>query len=456
MCPRTLQALHKSGRPGARSRGKQPWHGVCTVPDRLLLAQRAYNDSPKVEVNMHNPAGPLDKRGSIPMVLGVSFVLGTVAAGSIFMAQGTARSDKRAELIGRARGIAQTAIEETLVKITNSKVSFSDKQRLAYPAVATMAMYGGKKDNLAVKVANVEVMGRLIEEPKETKGYAKFQDLASVIPGFYKGGNDAIPAHDPNWRTKITDPAFQALAMKTPVGPEGQRYHQQAKNSPDGDGGEISKAFEDLPVLPRIDGGAAHSSSELDGFKQKWDVAMQKVSDREAERIAGCAGNPAYGIAAEMAAMANGKAVVADSPAEEHLRQPAQAGGLFDLRTQLVTAQTEAEVHVGSMKVREPVRAERLVYTVNFQKIRKMMRDNLMAYVRAPALQPHDEGLRGAGLGVGQRVPARDPHDAERRVPRDHRHARGAVPGRHLLRQGQVGVLERMTGRRSTEDGRSQ
>lgn len=310
-----------------------------------------------------------DKKGSIPTVFGITVVLGIIGSGSLFISQGVGRTDKRTELIATARQVAQTAVEETLVKITNGKVTFNEKERRTFPAYATRAMYG----NLDLKLTDVEVMGRLVEEPADKPSMTKFKDLITALPGF-------APNHDPQWRSKIVDPQFKAIVDAQPQAAAGTKYHEEHKNDTNGDGGKIKKAFALLTPLSGTN-TVAHAAGELAGFQTQWQVAMEAVAEQEAARIAGCGGNPAYGIAAEMAAIANGGAAKADGEAEEQLRKPAQNAGVYQLRTFMATVQAEAEVRQGGMKAKEPVRAERLVYLVKLEQLRKTIRQNLMAYL---------------------------------------------------------------------------
>lgn len=361
------------------------------------------------------------RRGSIPLVLIVVLLLSIGAAASVFSTMGNARLDRRSSVNTTTKMLAQTAVEEVLVKITNNASDFIETKRYLYTPYATKFM--AKQQGFDVD--QVAVLGRLIEKPNDTANHDTFLELMTMGPGFaspdvrtaaYDEHGDT-PDDTLDWREEgnlpeylksgFMDDLFHEMIIE--MEGEGEHYHdnewqsyQDRGRSGFQDGNAIRNAFWDLERLDEIewddtnihekchfsdctvvaDPDSAGPTTQMRAFMDQWDVAQDAVADRVSARIAGCAGNPNYGVGAMISAISLGGASDADSDAEEEFRETAQDGGLLDYQTYLVTVEGTARADAGLMSGAEKsVVAHRLVARMNFKKAMDLLRDNLVPYL---------------------------------------------------------------------------
>lgn len=369
-----------------------------------------------------------NREGSIPLVLLVVTFLGIGAGAALFSTLGNTRLDKRADLNERARLLAQCAVEETLVKVTNSAADYllqdSDGDtidaRFTYEPFATEFMAQRNEAYADFELEPVEVFGRRIEAPNDATLLEKFKELMTQGPGFAKDGarrkmleHLGLPTTPENmkmdWRelldanaaTVKTKDGFKwwgddtnavykmVLDLKT----EGEHYHDEHfedyyTKAEDGDGGVVYNAFSalDYKVLDPIDWSSdpmnkAHSDAELESFTEAWDESMDRVADRVRDRIAGCAGNPNYGVGAMIAALTLGASVVADSEAEEELRETAQDSGILGYKSHLLTVQGTAIASIFGGSVKKQITAHRIVSRIDFKEAMDLMRELSVPYL---------------------------------------------------------------------------
>jgi len=367
-------------------------------------------------------------KGSIPMVLIIVVCLGIFAVSSLFLSQGTARMDKRTELNQMAWTIAQSAVEETLVKLTNGKATWQDGDKVSYLPHATQLAY---PDTKVVNIGPVEIMGRVIEAPNDGPELVKFYEDMTACPNWYADPtNGGKP--DLNWRGKVgvstpngangnvllpkSDPnaIFSVWANQPPAASPnvslsaGANYAQVAQSDAGNntaDGGAIKAAFAKLLPLTKVTAPAddlstpvpgvnCHSDAELGiladgsadtanptGFAAVWDDAMNGILTQVNSRIANCAGNKNYGVGAELGALTAGKALGADGTAEERLRNEAQNGGALAYKASLVTLQSKVTVNVAGVQVTQPYSCERMVQNTNLKSAMDFVRFQMAAYL---------------------------------------------------------------------------
>ncbi len=350
------------------------------------------------------------------MALLVVILLGVVAGASLFSSMGNARLDRRSGLNDMAKMLAQAAVEEVLVKVTNNASDFTDEKRFLYTPFATkfMALEQG------FDLPQVEVLGRLVEKPSNPVLAKEFLELMTQGPGFASaevrekvGETWEITGWDPDkdWREQLPEWAQQGKLddlfheMIIEMEPHGKEYHEthwkeyqeRGLGGNFDDGGDIRRAFWDLKPLTKKEWykskadiqNVSHfngetpdtATGEMKDFMDKWDIAMDYVADQAGRRIAGCAGNPNYGVGALIAALTVGSAVDADSEAEETFRETAQDGGLLEYQAYLLTVQGEAGTKAGTVSVKKAVTAQRLVSRMNFKAAMDKLRDNLVPYL---------------------------------------------------------------------------
>jgi hypothetical protein len=372
-------------------------------------------------------SSPLSRRGSVPMAVGVVTCLGLIGGASIFMTSSQARLDKQTEAHQLAGSIAQAAIEEALVKISNNQAYFTAHQRNRVVPAVTQALFTQTR----AQIADVEIMSRPVTTPKNSKQLVKFLGVLRALPGFYYPENPPAGAperHSTAWREdfskKFEDAAnpgaraFIEAVRLPPVDLDGQvvevdpetaeHYHKTitAESGTGQDGGDIYKAFRALPVLssagadpfqldPNGQGYLLHTS-ELPAFKAAWNTCMEAVLARVNKRIGNCGGNPNYGVGAELGAFAAGKAVNADGVAEEEIRESAQASGVLKYMASLVTLSTQVSVDMGGIKTCQPVTAQRIVQEVHLWLATTYLRRQLAGYLI------HYYGLTLADLTVSE------------------------------------------------------
>jgi hypothetical protein len=353
------------------------------------------------------------------MIIVVLLSIGATAA--VFSSMGNARLDQRSSINTTAKMLAQTAVEEVLVKITNNASDFIETKRYLYTPFATKFM----AQSQGFDVDQVAVLGRLIEKPANPATADEFLELMTAGPGFaspsvrsdtYTEHGDA-PDDTKDWREdgnlpEYLKPGFMDdlfAKMIVEMHGAGEEYHnsewqayQDRGRSGFQDDNNIRNNFWDLERLNEVDWDAsnihdkchfsdctreadpevANPDTQMDLFMEKWDESQDAVADRMANRIAGCAGNPNYGVGAMISAISLGGASDADSNAEEEFRETAQDGGLLDYQSYLVTVEGTARADKGLMSgAQKTVVAHRLVARMNFKKAMDKLRDNLVPYL---------------------------------------------------------------------------
>jgi hypothetical protein len=365
----------------------------------------------------------------MPMVVGVVTCLGLIGASSIFMTSSQARLDKQTEAHQLASAIAQSAIEEALVKISNNQAYFTARQRNRVVPAVTQALYPQAK----AQIGDVEVLARPVTTPKNSKQLLKFLGIMRALPGFYYPENPlpgAPKRHSPTWREDFernyqespnpTAKAFIEAVRLPPVDLAGQvveiddstaeKYQKTiaAEGGKGQDGGDIYRAFRTLPVLssagadpfqldPAGPGYLLHTA-ELPAFRKAWNTAMEAVLARVNKRIGNCGGNPNYGVGAELGAFAAGKAVNADGDAEEDIRESAQASGVLKYMASLVTLSTQVSVDLGGVRTSQPMTAQRIVQEVHLWLATTYLRRQLAGYLI------HYYGLTLADLTISEQA----------------------------------------------------
>lgn len=346
----------------------------------------------------------------------IVILLGIGAGAALYSTMGTARLDKRSALNDTAKMLAQTAVEEILVKITNNSSDFVEDKRYLFTPFATVEM--GKMQGF--EVGQVQVLGRLAEAPEDPAALDHFLELITAGPGFaskevYEGVENFDETLD--WRKRLPDyfdadagKPFKDLFMMKVEGKdldlkemkgkgeeyhesEWKEYHERSSNNFQ-DGGKIRNGFWELEPLEELkwwegDITLSHfngdtkdtADGDMKQFMEKWDETMDYVADRVANRIAGCAGNPNYGVGAMLSAIVLGGASDADSQAEEEFRETSQDGGLLEYRSHLVSIQGEAKTRVGTVAVNKAITAHRIVARMNFKVAMDMLRNQTVPYL---------------------------------------------------------------------------
>lgn len=332
----------------------------------------------------------------MPLVLMIIVLLGIGAGAALFSSMGDARLDRRSAFNEMARMLAQSAVEEMLVKVTNGSDYVPDK-RFTYRPYATLA----SAQRQGFTLDDVELMGRAVETPQNAADLATFEQLCTAGPGFAVRFEDREKdwrdeAELPDWAKQ--EPWSSQIIDSTGAGQAYRSTHwkEYFDRSTFDDNGAIRQAFNALE--PLSDKAAAWTAAPKDVshfagnqvgspdsgmtlFLEKWDAAMNAVADQVGNRIAGCDGDPSYGVGAMMAALCLGGAADANQNAEEDFRNTALNGGVLDYRADLVTAMGRASTTQGTVSVSQAVTAHRLVSRINFKVAMDKMRDNLVPYL---------------------------------------------------------------------------
>lgn len=368
-----------------------------------------------------------ERRGSIPLVLMIIVVLGIGAGASIFMTSTTARSDKRAELNQKAWDMAQAAVEEILVRVSNGSANFDDANRYQYKASMTELL----ANDQGVTLEPVEVLGRLAEAPEDPEKEAEFYALMTIGPGFASEevlqATDPALVNDPHaWIEKAkaiyTDPAYEGMWAAFEMTPDRAKYQGEvdkraeelkelsetdpsslnrrqrrdvaeafAALEPVGDPKTITDPFTENhfgvadigAATPFKDSEEAMSSAEpeMAAFLEQWDLAMKAMGEQLADRIANCAGNKNYAAGTMVGSFQAGVPPEADGELEEQVREIAEEAGVLKYRANLLTVQASAEANVAGVKARQTVSAHRLATRTNFFDACQILRNQTLLYL---------------------------------------------------------------------------
>ena len=153
----------------------------------------------------------------------------------------------------------------------------------------------------------------------------------------------------------------------------------------------VRTAFENLPVLKPLDWASAdntvdgpdtvHSETQVGEFLAKWDEAMNDVADHVANRIAGCGGDPNYGVGAQMAAFHLGAQAANNSQEEEEYVESCTNGGLLGYTAKLITIEATCWIKRGMMSAERNVTGHRVIQTINLAKPMDRLRKNMIPYL---------------------------------------------------------------------------
>ena len=387
----------------------------------------------------------------------VVILLGIGAAASLFSTLNDARMNTRAQLNVFAKMLAQSAVEEMLVKITNNAADFGTQPdfdgdgttdgpepgiRYTFDPVATRFFAYSQAEGMPrFNIAPVEVLGRSIVKPENAAKKQEFEELVTAGPNFAKnsiraaifGGEDKdwhrfdssgvwqtsptgyMPTDYKDEWTKMFDSASPwqdtFKSMVQPTHGAGRTYldtrwrDDYRTNTPANPA--VRTAFDALEPLSEkwdwvddrtkvndechfsdctISGDRdyvyGYANTGMKSFMDDWDDAMDAVADQVADRIAGCGGDPTYGIGAMMASIVLGNAAVDNSDAEEDFRNTALEGGITDYQAYLVSVHGRAySTDDMPVKVSKQVTAHRIVAKMKLGTAMDMLRTTAMPYV---------------------------------------------------------------------------
>lgn len=353
-----------------------------------------------VEVNVKNNKSV--RRGSIPVVLGITTVLAGLGMSSVYMSTNTRRAEKWADLNQKALTIANAAAEETILKLMNNAARWNEKEtksgeaalvRKTFPPMATRLMYGSAG---AVTVDEVKVLARRVDSPNyDNKAKAQFYGYLSVGPRFYNGSNPEKPTADTgdgSWKMQIADPRVRAM-VEAPDGviPDAQAA-AEIRNRFDAKGDPISQlAASELRPIAAADQGKdpANPSPGARAIQAALaKVEEQKVADAERVEVKCGVARPAAGQSSALAGnalmlqVANG-ADKGDQRVQINRKivQAMQKGGAITKDTFLVTLEANATVKSAGITVSAPSTLQRVVEVSDYEKAHKFAYGQLLGYL---------------------------------------------------------------------------
>lgn len=136
-----------------------------------------------------------ERAGNIPIVMIVVVILGMFGASVLYMSGNSARLEKKADLGELGTRLAQTAMEEVLVKVSNNCASWSETDpgetaKTYHFTPHTTRLLAGAQTSKA-QIPPVRVMARVIEKPGGSPAeLQKFYDLIQGNPAF--GGQNHV------------------------------------------------------------------------------------------------------------------------------------------------------------------------------------------------------------------------------------------------------------------------
>lgn len=209
------------------------------------------------------------KKGSIPLVLAIVTVLGTLAFSVQFMTTNSARLEKTIEMHEIADRLATAALEEVLTKMSNNMadtvIADNPGDKVFFRPLITRLL--ADKTLPGTQIPPVYVQGRLVDKPNNPADRQKFLDLLTAAVAFggthHKDGWQETPALAKNWM-KLKEQDAQGnwveaawiqnmLHDATPRPGHAHEYYEQfnrAKYLNRNDA--IRQAFNDVPVLPEL------------------------------------------------------------------------------------------------------------------------------------------------------------------------------------------------------------
>lgn len=342
------------------------------------------------------------RRGSIPVVLGITTVLAGLGMTSVFMSTNTRRAEKWADLNQKALTIANAAAEETILKLMNNAARWNEKEtksgeatlvRKTFPPMATRLMYASAG---TVDIDEVKVLARRVDSPNyDNKAKAQFYGYLSVGPRFYNGTNPEKPTADTgdgSWKSQIADPRVRKM-VEAPDGvvPDAQAA-AEIRNRFDVKGDPISQlAASELRAIPAAEQGKDPNNPSPGARQIQQALAKieeQKVADAEKVEVKCGVARPAAGQSSALAGnalmlqVANGANKGDQRVAiNRKIVQAMQKGGAITKDTFLVTLEANATVKSAGISVSAPSTLQRVVEVSDYEKAHKYAYGQLLGYL---------------------------------------------------------------------------
>jgi hypothetical protein len=365
------------------------------------------------------------RRGSIPLVMLVVMVLAVGAGASLFLSQSTARMEYRFGLKTQASALAQSAVEEVMVRLQNGSAGWDSEaqSRFVFDPKSTKQVAAIlEQKGIKATVYPVQIMGRLAEAPNNPADAADFERLMKIGP--YFGSTHlyaklaAIGQSDYRWSKGMK--ADAVFASKIQVGGESlpnwidenlpedlinnadynveyqgigsymTKYGNYLDRNPgdfdEATGDEVAKSFEELTPLSEVTGWEntpldtpVHSAAELDGFAVQWNKAMEAVGEHVQNRIDGCDGDKRYGLGALFSSF------VLDGPADNNADEEEAfvetSDEQLEYKSYLVSLATQVDIESAGVKTRQEYQAHRIASSMNATDAVSKLRDQTMLYL---------------------------------------------------------------------------
>lgn len=365
------------------------------------------------------------RRGSIPLVMLVVMVLAVGAGASLFLSQNTARMEYRFGLKTQAAALAQSAVEEVMVRLQNGSAGWDGEaqSRFVFIPKSTMAVADLLKEKgIEANVGPVQIMGRLAEAPNNPADAADFNTLMKIGPYFgseqlkakmggsygrwptemaadatfaaVQVGGDPLPAWiGENLPATVDGVDYQGIGDYVgKYGSAGKNYWDRtADDFPETNanhaGRPVAKAFEELTPLTEDTTWATtfdlaaptHTPAELTAFADQWEKAMIAVGEHVQKRIDGCDGDKRYGLGALFSSF------VLDGPADDNQDEEEAfvetSDEQLEYKSYLVSLATTVDIESAGVKTRQEYQAHRLASSMDATKAASMMRDQTMLYL---------------------------------------------------------------------------
>ena len=356
------------------------------------------------------------RRGSTPLVRLVVMVLAVGAGASLFLSQSTARMEHRFGLKTQAAALAQSAVEEVMVRLQNGSAGWDSEEqtRFVFEPKSTKAVAMQLPEGINATIYPVQIMGRLAEAPNNPADAADFANLMQLGPYF---GSEALKAKMGGtigrWSTEMkNDPTFANISVGTEslqayvdqnlpdtpgnvayqgiddyLGQYGNEYWDRNPGDFDENtGDEVAKAFEEITPLTEdttwttasLD-TPTHSTTELTAFADQWEKAMEAVGEHVQNRIDGCDGDKRYGLGALFSSF------VLDGPADNNADEEEAfvetSDEQLEYKSYLVSLATQVEIESAGVKTRQEYQAHRLASSMDATVAVSKMRDQSMLYL---------------------------------------------------------------------------
>lgn len=361
-------------------------------------------------------------QGSIPAVVGLTAVLGTLGAAAMFMTNGMNRIDRRADLSRKASWIASTAAEETILGLMNGSADWmtplagQKNIKLTFPAPATSLMYG----STGALVDPVKIMGRRLD------GGAVNAAWRNKIYGALSAGPFWSSKHVEGWESMLSpglkklvkpppgvvpDPAVRELyvkkfkdansgdeidtAFQTEFGKVGSGGIGAVADALDAAGEALAKSAQgascgnltpDVAVLTAIGGlafgrdavedkgqGAIRSLDAIPGADDEPDAASLAATDTTTASTAKVS-------AADIAATQNQDRLFKKFSVTD-FRALAEKGGVLRKDRYLVTIEASASIEGASMEIEVPHVTHRLFARLHYGEAMLYSYSRMLAYV---------------------------------------------------------------------------